>query len=196
MIGHQNTAMKEQELVNQMRLKLRQILISRQDITFLACQQRVKFEGWLKFELAGALNRDPNIEDILLEGGYTAGGRADVVFTYYGITWFVEMKTSNTNWRAEGIQNRTRPIKKNIDEIIQDIKILQEFCYPHNGLSVFVLFPLALRIWKDENARVTYHLQRIESECGLKDGSLIQEADYIDMNNQFGVCSFIVSILH
>lgn len=195
MIKYKNTAMKEQELVNQMRLKLRQILVSRQDITILACQQRAKFEGWLKFELAGALNREPKIRNILLEGGYTAGGRADIVLTHCDITWFVELKTSNTNWRAEGIENRTRPIKKNIDEIIEDIKVLQGRCYPHKGLAIFILFPIPLRVWKHENEKLTYHLQRIESECGLQDRSLIHEADYIEMNNQFGVCTFLVPIL-
>ena len=52
------------------------------------------------------------MKNIILEGGYATGGRADIVFTYCDTTWFIEMKTTNTNWRVEGVENRTRPIKK------------------------------------------------------------------------------------
>ena len=60
--------MKEQELVEETRQKLRMILKTRKDIVMLACQQRSKFEGWLKFELAGALNRDLDIQNVIFEG--------------------------------------------------------------------------------------------------------------------------------
>lgn len=194
MIDNQESSIRDQFLFNTIRLALRQILSSRLDVTILACKQRAKFEGWLKFELASALNKTSTIKNIILEGGYATGGRADIVFTYCDITWFIEMKTSNTNWRAEGIENRTRPIKKNIDEVIDDIKVLQSNCYPHRGLAVFVLFPVPKRIWTIEKDKVSYHLHRIESDCDLRDRSLMEVADYIIINDQFGMCTFLVAI--
>lgn len=34
-----------------------EILKNRKDVLTMACQQRAKFEGWLKFELAEAISR-------------------------------------------------------------------------------------------------------------------------------------------
>ena len=187
-------SMKEQELVEETRQKLRMILKTRKDIVMLACQQRSKFEGWLKFELAGALNRDLDIQNVIFEGGYSDGKRADITFSYCGTTCIVEMKTSNTNWRAEGIEKRTRPIKMNIDSIIEDILMLQAYCAPHMGLMIFLLFPVPSRTWKDEKEKISYHLRRIEAECELPKDSVTRGADYIEMNENFGVCTFLVPV--
>jgi hypothetical protein len=62
------------------QLLLRDILRQRKDVALLACQQRAKFEGWLKFELASALNRAAGFENVILEDGYLNGGRSDLSF--------------------------------------------------------------------------------------------------------------------
>lgn len=83
---------------------LKNILLSRKDIALLACQQRAKFEGWLKFELASALYRRFGFEKIIIEDSYTTNGRSDNSFEFDGAKWFIEMKTANTNWRAENLK--------------------------------------------------------------------------------------------
>jgi hypothetical protein len=60
------------------------------------------------------------------------------------------MKTSNVNWRAKGVENRIRPIKKNVDEIIKDIYKPRENCTTAFGLAVFVFFPVPRYIWQND----------------------------------------------
>jgi len=89
----------------------------------VALRQRAKFEGWLKFELA-AMVIAQGATDLIIEATYDAG-RADLSFRYGGETYFIEMKTPNTNWRISGVQSKHRPITKNIHSVIADAEKLQ-----------------------------------------------------------------------
>lgn len=171
------------------------ILSRRSSVIKMACQQRAKFEGWLKFELAVALSQQGNFEQIILESGYPQGGRSDFSFLFSKQQWFAEMKTANTNWRAEGLANITRPIKLNIDEIIDDIHVLQQKSPPSKGMAIFLLFPIPMRIWKVETEKLTYHLRRIENEGELQNTSLFKLANFTNITDQYGLCSFVVGII-
>lgn len=173
---------------------LRTIVLNNRDILLIACSQRAKFEGWLKFELANGLRRHNDFRDIFLEKAYAIGKRSDIAYKYGGSEWFVEIKTTNTNWRGTGILNRTRPIKMNIDHVISDIRSLQDLQPMAHGLMVFVIFPVPLRIWETSRSMLNYHTQRIELEAKLRPGSLAEAVDFISLNESFGVCAYVVPI--
>lgn len=173
---------------------IRKIFSTHLDVLLMACQQRAKFEGWLKFELAVALQNHGDIQEVVLEGSYGDRGRTDIRFIYKEVVHFLEMKTSNVNWRVKGVENRTRPIKKNVDEIIEDIHKLREKATSGNGLAVFAFFPVPSRIWLNEKDKLNYHLYRIERECSLAPGSLLQEVDFFEVDKQFGVCTFVLEV--
>lgn len=94
----------------------------RSGLLAIALQQRAKFEHWLKFELAEtAISNGATSVEIEPAGtGEGAGIRGDVAFTYEGNRYHVELKTPNTNWRMPGVWQLTRPITKNIAEIVAD----------------------------------------------------------------------------
>ncbi len=135
----------------------------RLDVLILAARQRAKFEGWLKIELAAALCASGEFHNVRLEPPYKGEGKADLGFEIGEATWYVEIKTANTNWRAEGVENRTRPITKNVSEIAEDIVKLRTQCPPSNGLMVFALAPVPIRVWAGEGDRLAFHLHRIEA---------------------------------
>lgn len=128
----------------------------------IALKQRAKFEGWLKFEIAylalkkGAVN-------VQVEARYnnTYNNRSDVSFEYSGIRYDLELKTPNSNWGVEGIVNKTRPITRNIQGIINDAN---KICSSLNrGLIAFVLFPLPY-----EDKRWYIYLKRISNELNIE----------------------------
>ncbi len=154
--------------------------------------QRAKYEGWLKTELAAALALHEGVKTVDIEPPYPRGGRADLSFQVDRTTWYVELKTSNTNWRAGGLENKRRPISRNISRIIADIAKLREKCPPAKGLMVFTLFPVPTRIWNHDRAQLSYHLRRIERESDLPHGSLLDHAHFVPLDPHFGVCLFVV----
>lgn len=135
------------------------ILRAHPGVMDVALRQRAKFEGWLKFELA-AMVIAQGATDLIIEATYDAG-RADLSFRYGGETYFIEMKTPNTNWRIAGVQSKQRPITKNIHAIIADADKLQ--ACPGRGILVFVLFPVP-----QQDLRWRQHLQRIASDAHLQ----------------------------
>jgi hypothetical protein len=138
------------------------VIRSRHALLAIPVRQRAKFEGWLKFELAahaatsGA--RDVRVESASAES--SDEGRPDVSFTYDGVRYVVELKTANTNWRLPGVENATRPITKNIADIVKDAKKLVN--YSAKGLVAFVLFPIPPR-----DRRWEEYLGRISAELGV-----------------------------
>lgn len=174
---------------------LKTILLSRKDVTLLACQQRAKFEGWLKFELASALKEKEGVDRIILEDSYATNGRSDISFEFGGNKWFIEMKTANTNWRADNLENLTRPITRNMDGITEDIIVLREKSAPAHGLAVFCIFPVPNRLWKSPREQLNYHLHRIEEEGKLTQNTLIDNAEYVETTADFGICTFVVEVL-
>jgi hypothetical protein len=144
------------------------IIDNHQIIMSLAMSQRAKFEGWLKFELAeyaiseGATDVviEPRINEKFLS-------RADLAFTYNGNRIIIELKTPNTNYRMTGVENRTRPITKNIHSILEDIKKLGS--HGVEGIIAFVLFPVRTvdnqwKIYLDRIKNMSENI-RIENVC-------------------------------
>jgi len=135
------------------------ILRAHPTVMDVALRQRAKFEGWLKFELAAAVIAH-GATDLVIEATYESG-RADLSFRYGSETYYIEMKTSNTNWRIDGIRTKTRPITKNIRGIIADAVKLHS-C-PGQGILVFVLFPVP-----QHDLRWQQYLPRIATEAHLQ----------------------------
>jgi hypothetical protein len=106
----------------------------------------------------------------------------------------VELKTANTNWRAEGILNITRPITKNVSGIAEDILALRQKCPPAHGFAAFCIFPIPLRLWQNTREQLDYHLRHIEEMSGLPESLLVQRADYVEVTDNFGICAFVVEV--
>jgi hypothetical protein len=182
------------EVTGIVRAILKDIVVGRRDVMMLATRQRAKFEGWLKFELAAALSSLDGIHRVVLEDRYITGGRADLSFEVRGTTWYVEMKTANVNWRADGVESKTRPVTMNVSKIIDDIAKLREKCPPSKGLAVFAFFPVPTRIWGSERDKLLYHLYRIERESGLVENALIRNSDFVVLDEHFGIALFVVEV--
>ena len=163
------------------------------EIARLACQQRSKFEGWLKFELAGALINQSGFARICLEDNYDSNGRSDISLEFHGQKWHIEMKTANANWRIEGVESKTRPITRNMQSIVEDIDVLKQKSKPFRGMAVFCIFPVPERIWKSR-IELNNHLQKIEKACDFAEETLIRSANYIQVTSTFGICAFSVAV--
>jgi len=127
----------------------------------IAVRQRAKFEGWLKFELAAYVQLQ-GAQSVEVEPASEAlvRSRADLAFSYGGKRCHLELKTCNTNWRMEGVLNRTRPITKNVSGIIEDARKLQN-CLGE-GIVAFCMFPVPC-----DDERWAEYLDRIGKELGL-----------------------------
>jgi hypothetical protein len=152
---------------NNLKMMVSAVLEAHPDVLAIALRQRAKFEGWLKLELAAAVEKN----------GYTAveletplptnrGERADLGFHHSGEKYVVELKTPNSNWRFQGIENRTRPITKNIKSIIDDVEKLQKV---KNSMVLFTLFPI-----EPGDVRWREYVARISKETGIQ----ITEAEH------------------
>ena len=119
----------------------------------IAMKQRSKFEGWLKLELAHRLSEYfDNVELECL--------RDNSLVDVYAGGALIELKTPNTNYRADHVDTKTRPITNNIDSIIKDINKLQGLSNqsePH--YIAFVMFPI------DSDGAYKVHVNRIKSQC-------------------------------
>ncbi|MBY0067837.1 MULTISPECIES: hypothetical protein [Empedobacter] len=136
-----------------------EILLDNIDIISIAVKNRNKFEGWLKFELAKKLNQ-LNLRDVIVESKYeNSRDRYDLTFMNGDYsTYFIELKTPNTNWNINGVKKCGRPITKNIASIISDTKKLNT----KYGIIAFVLFPIPQnsKLWEA-------YFERIKTECNL-----------------------------
>ena len=146
---------------------MKNLLSGRVGVITPALVQRSKFEHWLKWELISTL----------FERGYkprSEDNRHDVGFDYSGKHYYVELKTANTNWRAEGIENKTRPITLNIKQICDDInKVAGINSTSNRALVAFCLFPVPLRIYADKFSDLyRKHIHRIEQRAMSLSGKL------------------------
>jgi hypothetical protein len=149
-------------------------------------QQRAKFEGWLKFELAAAASRD-GATDVRVEVPLPAcSDRGDLGFTLAGEPYLLELKTPNSNWRLTGVESRQRPISKNISAIGADVEKMER---AGGGIVAFVLFPVP-----NADQRWVTYLQRISVEldasthCSMVDVPLPGDHSAIAV-----VCAFPVA---
>ncbi len=109
--------------------------------------ERSKFEGWLKVEII----------DVLLKNRIVAKpeiDRIDVSFQNSAI----ELKTINTNYRFNNIENKTRPITKNIKGILKDISDLKRKEI-ENRFVIFIVFPV-----EAEKPEWIVHINKVEKE--------------------------------
>ena len=173
------------------------ILSNNQDLLEIAFRQRAKFEGWLKFEIAKEfqksgkatkveypiakvyadlfadkvlpeLYRNTDVERLIQRG------HVDL----FADNCLIELKTPNTSYTCEGVDPKTRPITKNVNDIIYDInklgelrKISENHCY--DLFIAFVMFPIDIDKDEDKNTTSKYmeHVNRIEKhiqEQGLQ----------------------------
>lgn len=174
---------------------LKDILSNRREVVKLACQQRAKFEGWLKFELVIALANCSEISNLIIEDSYSSTGRSDYSFVYKNEQYFVEMKTANTNWRVKGIENLHRPVTKNMNGIIEDIQVLYSKSPPAHGIAVFAIFPIPFRLITQTPAQLSFHLDRIERESGLPKDCLQEAMEYVPISDTYGVSVFVVNVV-
>ena len=180
------------DVLNKIQAIIAQIIKNRRDVIELACSRRSKFEHWLKFELAAVLAQMYGASNILIEPPYPSGCKADLSFQAKNTTWYLELKTSNTNWRAVGVENKIRPITKNINSIIKDIHKTRQKSQSARGLVAFVLFPIPIRIWSDEREKLLQHLHRIETQGLLLADSLVDNASFVEVTPAYGVLVFVV----
>ena len=109
--------------------------------------ERAKFEGWVKVELVGILKK--YFKNVVPEEN-----NIDIIAD----EWAIELKTVNTNYRHPLVKNKHRPITKNIEGVLKDIKKLKNSRY-RNKAVLFVVFPLP-----NENSKEwKYHLNKIRS---------------------------------
>ena len=146
---------------------MKNLVSSQSGIITPALTHRSKFEGWLKWELISALfmrGFNPIPED----------KRHDLRFDYAGLRYYLELKTANTNWRAEGIENKTRPITMNIKQICDDVdKVAGINGASERGIVAFYLFPVPLRIYADKSSELyRTHIPRIEHRATSLSGEL------------------------
>lgn len=181
--------------VGKIRTIVSQILEERKSLLLLACKQRAKFEGWLKFEIACALEHDPDFLNVIIEDNYPNFGRSDLSFIYNAEKYFIEMKTANTNWREEGLETKTRPITKNINGIIRDIEILEARNPSAHGIMIFIIFPIPLSLLENYPLQLDFHLNRIENNTKLIDGSLKKNMTYVSISEIFGTGLFVEMIV-
>ncbi|WP_446899243.1 hypothetical protein ACSVC9_04955 [Clostridium sp. LBM24168] len=141
------------------RKSISDIINDNKHLIGIAIRQRAKFEGWLKFELAEYL-QEYGIYSVEVEPKYNhSNSRADIGFVCNDVHYYVELKTPNTNYRIKEIENKVRPITKNIASIIIDTKKLEK-CVG-SGIIAFVLFPVPI----GDNRWMEY-LSRISNETG------------------------------
>jgi hypothetical protein len=136
---------------------INEILLNNLELIKIAIRQRAKFEGWLKFELAYYLEHK-GFTNVRVELMGENKERSDVSFDYKDQIYLVELKTPNTNFRQKGVENKHRPITKNIKSIIIDANKLKN----KNGIIAFVLFPIPEKNTKWEN-----YIERISFETGI-----------------------------
>jgi len=148
------------------------VLEAHSEVLAIALRQRAKFEGWLKLELA-ATAAQHGYTSVELETPLPTnrGERADIGFHQGAEKYVVELKTPNSNWRFEGIENRTRPITKNIKSIIDDVEKLRKV---KNSIVAFTLFPI-----KPGDLRWREYVTRISDETGIE----ITEAEHCRLVN-------------
>lgn len=151
------------------------ILSNNQDLLEIAFRQRAKFEGWLKFEIAKEFQKsgkDTKVEYPI------AKGHVDL----FADNCLIELKTPNTSYNCKGVAPKTRPITKNVNDIINDInklgklrKISEVPCY--DLFIAFVMFPI------DTNKKYMRHVNKIENHIQAQKLQIIKDERTVTINS-------------
>jgi hypothetical protein len=118
----------------------------------ICCKYRSKFEGWLKVELCDIFARHNQSKTV------PEKNRIDIIFE----DWRIELKTVNTNYRFNKVEEKIRPITKNIDGVISDIQNLKERFTGFNKAVVFVVFPVRHKTPKWQEIHLPKILQQLK----------------------------------
>ncbi len=143
--------MEFEDLANLIFNEIKPKLENNQGLSIFA-KERAKFEGWLKVELCDNLSK--YFKDVAPERN-----RVDVTFE----NWAIELKTVNTNIRYKNVKNKTRPITKNTQGVINDIKKLKSIDYTNKAI-LFVVFPIihCNKNWQVQLQRISKLLREIK----------------------------------
>ena len=114
-------------------------------------KERSKFEGWVKVELVDTLRK--HFSDVRPEKN-----TIDICFK----DWALELKTVNTNYRFPGVQNKHRPITKNVESVIEDIQNLAKVKLINKGV-VYIVFPVQAddENWMIHQQKIDKHLSKL-----------------------------------
>lgn len=153
--------MEFKDLVNLIFNEIKPKLENNQGLSIFA-KERAKFEGWLKVELCDSLSK--YFKDVSPERNTLERNRIDVTFE----KWAIELKTVNTSIRYKNVKNKCRPITRNTQGVINDIKKLKSIDYTNKAI-LFVVFPI---IHSNKNWQV--QLQRISK--------LLREIKHVNFN--------------
>lgn len=160
-----------------------EIIERNEELVSIAVCQRAKFEGWLKFELVRCLKR--SFPDASVEFS-VENKSVDIHFD----SAFVELKTPNTNYSNLCCESKTRPITKNVDGIIDDVKKLRDILPQtgnnnNTGYVAFIMFPL------DEGKLYMEHVDRITKEIKHLDDGIEPKMKEVCLN---GVIPLLVYV--
>ena len=119
-------------------------------------KERAKFEGWFKVELCESLSKHFPTSTIIPEKD-----RIDITFD----DWAIELKTVNTNYRYryKNVENKHRPITKNIQGVIKDIEKLGSTDYINKAV-LFVVFPVTHnhKSWQTHLEKISESLKYVK----------------------------------
>ena len=136
---------------------------------YFFAKERAKFEGWFKVEICNVLAELGKKIAIIPEKGYNKNKnyRIDLEIKYGECIGLIELKTINTNYKYEGVTEKTKPITDNVDDVIKDINRLKEIIDPNteniSGYVIFIVFPL-----EEENINWEKHLNKIKELAEIK----------------------------
>ncbi len=131
--------------------EMKSVLESNQGL-YIFAKERAKFEGWLKVEICKILSKQ--FEDVIPEKD-----RIDIIFQ----NWVIELKTINTNYRYKNVKRKNRPITRNIQRLLDDIKKLKSINYTNKAV-LFIVFPTNHnnQKWQKHLRKVSKLLRKIE----------------------------------
>ena len=127
-------------------------------------EERAKFEGWVKVELARifselgykvepekpySIDKERHQVDLFSESGNT------------GLC--VELKTVNTSYKGILAKKKTRPITMNINSILEDLEELSRIKEANPGVECYVLF--LVYPCRSENRYWQMHKRKLEERC-------------------------------
>lgn len=153
-------------------------------------RQRAKFEGWLKMELAHALQGGTDRE-VAMEVEFPASKgrayRADLQVSDAGDSKaYVMLKTPNTNFRFDGVESKTRPITKNVAEIGDDVEKLRDRQEEQaEGYACATFFPVASESGT-RGQQMDQYLARIERE-----GCTLSAKGFVQRGSDWGIAWYV-----
>ena len=146
------------------------LLRDRRDVVWMAVRQRASFTGWLKLEMAYALELY-GFPSVMMDYPYAGGRKADISFELEeGGRCFLELRTCRTNWAAAGVLPSRKTMTKGVRGLLSDLEAVKNVAEPDLGLALVVLFPVPAReSWRvEEKIRAWKHGPALLAEDPLR----------------------------